>query len=140
MTQHLNLRQAPLVELWHWLGAQIRWGLSPDDPALINRYLDAGLQSCKTPGIEPWQANERSFRTLLATATDGSLPWHWRLTCLDNAHRPLAALIGQFGGDPARWPALQALARQLAMADMAPGRQLRAGFPPQPLAGRNRQP
>lgn len=129
MTQHLNLRQAPLVELWHWLGAQIRWGLKPDDPTLIHRYLDAGRQACQTEGIEPWRAGERSFLTLLAAATDRELPWHWRITCLDNAHRPLAALAalaGQFGKHAARQPALQKLARQLAMADMAPGRPPRA--------------
>lgn len=126
MTQHLNLRQAPLVELWHWLGAQIRWGLKPDDPRLIHRYLDAGRQACQTEGIEPWRAGERSFLTLLAAATDRELPWHWRITCLDNAHRPLAALAGQFGKHAARQPALQKLARQLAMADMAPDRPAQA--------------
>lgn len=119
MTQHTTLH--PLVELWHWLGARIRWGLTPDDPSLIHRYLDAAQQACGADGVEPWQAGERSFCTLLSAATDRSLPWHWRVSCLDIAHRPLAALVAQFGGQPSRHAALQALIQQLAQADMAPG-------------------
>ncbi|MDY0034516.1 MAG: hypothetical protein RBS05_01250 [Zoogloea oleivorans] len=49
--------------------------------------------------------------------------WHWRMICLDQAHRPLAGLERLTAGRPEWRPVMCVLIQQLARADMGPGEQ-----------------
>ena len=89
------LHEGPYLESWRWMSRQIRCGLAPDEPRLIEHYLAEGryLAACTT--TSPWQIAVTTFRLLLDTAGDTALPWHWRTVCLDNAWRPLRDLETQ---------------------------------------------
>ena len=78
--------------LWHWYGLRVRCALAPDEPREILRYLGlaAALATCHPH--RAWQIHERAFHLLTDTVETAFLPWHWRVACLDNAHRPLEQL------------------------------------------------
>lgn len=119
--RHLILLQASPVERWRWLGARIRWGLTPCTPGTLAYFLAAGNQACANGLIEPWELAEHNLRLLLDSATDRLLPWHWRVLCLDWSYRPLQSLESLALGSPVRREALQRWRRQVADADMSPG-------------------
>ena len=117
--KHSGIRRLP--ERWRWLGTRIRLGLTPDEPRLIAAYLETGRQACLADLLHPWRMSEQSFQTLLATALDRQLPWHWRTHCLNHAHQPLMQLE-RFAQSRSEWrPQFVVLQQRLARADMRPG-------------------
>ena len=79
------LHEGPYLESWRWMSRQIRCGLAPDEPRLIDHYLAEGRYLAACTATSPWGVAVTSFRLLLDTASDTALPWHWRTVCLDNA-------------------------------------------------------
>ncbi|MEO9946881.1 hypothetical protein [Paraglaciecola sp.] len=68
---------------------KIRFGLEPDNPILLKKYLrvDNGLL------VNQKRALLLShFALLLDTAADEYLPLHWRIQCYDHIHQPLFSL------------------------------------------------
>ena len=75
------------------LRQKIRWGVEPDNPALIRRWLE--LENCEAGDTSlAWQrqCHEHQFALLLETVVDELVIAHWRCLCLDNIYRPLQAL------------------------------------------------
>ncbi|KZX79385.1 hypothetical protein A3715_08400 [Oleiphilus sp. HI0009] len=80
------------------LRKQVRYGLSPDSPALINEWLAIdrccyqGFYHgvCSTCCIKEQQSYlELQFRCLLEAVLDELVPLQWRCTCLDHIYKPL---------------------------------------------------
>ncbi|MDD2990929.1 MAG: hypothetical protein PHI64_18485 [Zoogloea sp.] len=113
-----SIRRLP--EHWRRLGTRVRLGLTPDEPRLIAAYLETGRQACLADLLHPWRMSERCFETLLATAQDPQLPWHWRLHCLNHAHQPLMQLKRYADNRPEWRPLYLPLVQRLARASMAP--------------------
>ncbi len=112
-------RQPPSLDYWYWLKTKIRCGLATNHPQLL-KHLDAESQALTCYGyLCPWHAAESTFRLLLETALDRTLPWHWRNLCLDHAYRPLNQLE-RHAKHPAQRRRLCQLNRQLAVADLQP--------------------
>lgn len=70
----------------------IRSAKEPNNPSLINYWLE--VDQCKTGATfeQKRDHHERQFRLLLDTIADELLPGHWRCCCLDNIYRPLLEL------------------------------------------------
>ena len=73
------------------LQQQIRTGCSPDDPELLQHYINLALDSANTAG-----ASSEKIRILLdcaalllETACDHQVALNWRHLCLDQIYRPL---------------------------------------------------
>ena len=64
---------APAMAAWERAGRQVRLCVDPNEPLLIERYLD----------LE---------RALHLGAPDSNAPADWRWLCLDHVHRPLDTL------------------------------------------------
>ena len=125
------LHEGSYLESWRWMSRQIRCGLAPDEPRLIEHYLAEGryLACCTTTSA--WTIAVTSFRLLLDTASDPALPWHWRSLCLDQAWRPLRDLETQ-ALCTCRLKRWQSFAWQLATCELLPSIPLEAlvqGFP-----------
>ena len=125
------LREGPYLESWRWMSRQIRCGLAPDEPRLIEHYLAEGRYLAGCTPTSPWMIAATTLRLLLDTATDTALPWHWRTLCLDNAWRPLRDLETQAlcNCRLKRW---QSFAWQLATCELEPSSSLTElvqGFP-----------
>lgn len=90
----------PAVAAWERAGLQVRLCVDPDEPLLIERYLDLErvLQRRETGSCDDsrwdqrWDWAWRSACLLMETASDAALPMHWRWLCLDHVHRPLHTL------------------------------------------------
>ena len=113
------LHESPYQESWRWMSRQIRCGLAPDEPRLIEHYLAEGRYLACCTSTSSWTIALTSFRLLLDTATDTALRWHWRSMCLDHAWRPLRDLETQAlcGCRLKRW---QRCAWQLATCELEP--------------------
>lgn len=73
------------------LQQQIRTGCSPDDPDLLQHYINLALDSADTA-----EASSEKIRILLdcaslllETACDPKVAHNWRHLCLDQIYRPL---------------------------------------------------
>ena len=64
----------------------VRRGLYPENPILLHRYIDFGAERSR------WTDNKRIFQVILDAINDQSVASHWRLICLENAYKPLAAM------------------------------------------------
>ena len=112
------LHEDPYLESWRWMSRQIRCGLDPNEPRLIEHYLNEGRYLACCTATHPWTIAETSFRLLIDTAADVALPWHWRSLCLDQAWRPLLDLRNlDRQAQNQRW---QAYAIQLANCSLLP--------------------
>jgi hypothetical protein len=109
----------PHLENWRGLSLRVRCGLDPDEPRLIDHYLAEGRYLARFTATPRAMIAETSFRTLLDTARDTVLPWHWRCLCIDQAWRPLRDLqaMAETCDDQQRF---QALAHQLATCVLQP--------------------
>ena len=113
------LHEDPYLESWRWMSRQIRCGLDPNEPRLIEHYLNEGRYLACCTATHPWTIAETSFRLLLDTASDIALPWHWRSMCLDQAWRPLRDLekLSHCACRLKRW---QSFAWRLATCELLP--------------------
>ena len=66
------------------LQQQIRTGCSPDDPELLQHYINLALDSADAA-----EASSEKIRILLETACDHQVALNWRHLCLDQIYRPL---------------------------------------------------
>ena len=90
----------PAVAAWERAGVQVRLCVDPNEPLLIERYLDLErvLQLHESRTVydsrwdRRWDWSWRSACLLMETASDAALPMHWRWLCLDHVHRPLHTL------------------------------------------------
>lgn len=80
------------VAQWHWLGMQVRMGLTPSSPKAIRQFFNAGGTLIAGHGCTPWLVHERHMELLINTISDARLPAHWRQCCLDHCHQPLNML------------------------------------------------
>ncbi|MFC7419592.1 hypothetical protein ACFQNF_06830 [Iodobacter arcticus] len=80
----------PPLDLWQWLACKISWALEPDEPALIQHYFAAGRALQQHGLICPACCAQRSILLLHRSACDLSLPWYWRMQCMDAIVWPLA--------------------------------------------------
>tara|TARA_Y100000034_G_C6631509_1_gene275713 strand:- start:6 stop:365 length:360 start_codon:yes stop_codon:yes gene_type:complete len=73
---------------------KIRFGLEPDNPALIALWLanECDVNSTNKDYRELSKMYEQQFRLLLETIIDELVPAYWRRTCLDYIYRPLSSL------------------------------------------------
>lgn len=82
-----------VLSRWYELANRIQIAEQPDNPTLIQDYLDYGRD--KVTPLDPparYQILLRECVTLLGGATRQENPHHWRRWCLDCLHRPLLAL------------------------------------------------
>lgn len=86
------VQELPYLDNWRWLSRQIRCGLDPNEPRLIEHYLAEGRYLARCTGTSSWMVSMTSFRLMIDSASDQALPWHWRCLCLDQAWRPLRDL------------------------------------------------
>ena len=92
------LHEQPYLESWRWMSRQIRCGMDPDEPRLIEHYLAEGRYLACCTATSPWTIAETSFRLLLDTAADVALPWHWRTYGLDSFKEAFTkAALTRFG-------------------------------------------
>lgn len=87
-----SLSEHPGLECLRWMGLKIACGITPDDPALLQRHQLATEQLVDMGVLDPIPAHEQALRLLYTAAHNTLLPWHWRCACLDQLGRPLAAL------------------------------------------------
>lgn len=98
----------PGVECLRWLALKITCGLTPDDPSLLSRHQLTTEQLVSRGVLPAIAAQEDALRLLYAAAHNALLPWHWRMACLDQLNRPLAALQRLSASDMALRGRLQA--------------------------------
>ena len=113
------LLEGPSLESWRWMSRQIRCGLSPDEPRLIEHYLAEGRYLACCTATSHWTIAVTSFRLLLDTASDTALPWQWRNVCLNHAWRPLRDIETQ-ALCTCRLQRWQSFAWQLATCELEP--------------------
>ncbi|ALV05394.1 hypothetical protein [Roseateles depolymerans] len=89
---HGNTADHPGVECLRWLGLKIACGLTPDDPVLLRQHQLATEQLIGCGVLAAVPAQEQALCLLWSAAHNPLLPWHWRMACLDQLQRPLAAL------------------------------------------------
>ncbi len=87
-----NTADHPGVECLRWLGLKIACGLTPDDPILLRQHQLATEQLIGCGVLPAVPAQEQALSLLWSAAHNPLLPWHWRMACLDQLQRPLAAL------------------------------------------------
>lgn len=73
---------------------KIRFGLEPDNPALIALWLanECNVDTTNKNYRELSKIYEQQFRLLLETVIDELVPAYWRRTCLDYIYKPLSSL------------------------------------------------
>lgn len=75
----------------HHLWRKIRFAKEPDNPALIDHYLD--IDTCRLKSFQAQKDHyECQFRLLLETVADELVPAYWRCCCLDHINKPLLKL------------------------------------------------
>ncbi|PXW96129.1 hypothetical protein C7444_10735 [Sphaerotilus hippei] len=78
----------------------VRCGLDTRDASVVCRYLQWGHEASAANPATQVSMQLRMLQTLLQTAHDTALPWHWRSTCLEHARcflhprHPLRELLG----------------------------------------------
>lgn len=111
---------------WERAGRQVRLCVDPNEPLLIERYLDLeralhlGAPASDVPADWQWEWAWRSACLLMETASDAVLPMHWRWLCLDHVHRPLDTLASLVDSEVRR-RLFAGLSWQLANLRMEPG-------------------
>lgn len=81
-----------LEQRWDRLGVGVRCAYDTREPALLLRYLQAGRSLSRQQPQREAHIQGRMLELLLRTAGDGSLPWAWRIACLEQTPWPLARL------------------------------------------------
>jgi hypothetical protein len=74
------------------LSQKIRFAMEPDNPVLINQFLNFKLNASTPSKVFYREQLLAQFQLLIDTIADELLPAHWRRQCLDNIYRPLHAL------------------------------------------------
>ena len=67
------LHEDPYLESWRWMSRQIRCGLDPDEPRLIEHYLAEGRYLACCTATHPWTiaGNMRDmFKQIVAVGND----------------------------------------------------------------------
>lgn len=77
---------------WDWARTQVRLCAYPDEPRLIEHFLDLGRHMLAQQRMSAWDLAWQSAQLLLDTAADRALPPHWRTLCLDHLYIPLDEL------------------------------------------------
>ena len=71
----------------------IRWGLLPDRPDILYKYLtDCEALASTFDELDAVALLERTIDTLVEIICDPCVPLHWRRLCLDNLYRPIGCL------------------------------------------------
>lgn len=71
----------------------IRWGLLPDRPDILYKYLtDCEALASTFDELDARGVFERAIDTLVEVICDPCVPLHWRRLCLDNLYRPIGCL------------------------------------------------
>jgi hypothetical protein len=71
----------------------IRWGLLPDRPDILYKYLtDCEALASAFDKLDAKGLFERTIDTLVEVICDPCVPLHWRCLCLDNLYRPIGCL------------------------------------------------
>ncbi len=96
-----NTAEHPGVECLRWLGLKISCGMTPDDPVLLRQHQLATEQLIGCDVLAAVPAQEQALSLLWNAAHNPLLPWHWRMACLDQLQRPLAALASLARADDA---------------------------------------
>lgn len=96
-----NTAEHPGVECLRWLGLKISCGMTPDDPVLLRQHQLATEQLIGCGVLAAVPAQEQALSLLWNAAHNPLLPWHWRMACLDQLQRPLAALASLARADDA---------------------------------------
>ena len=72
---------------------KIRWGLLPDRPDILYKYLtECEALASKFDKLDAKGLFERAIDTLVEVICDPCVPLHWRRLCLDNLYRPIGCL------------------------------------------------
>lgn len=82
---------AALTDSFDALSHLVRYGLRPEQPRLMQRWLAQSKQA-KLDDEALWLLHEHQFYLLLETLCDDLVPSHWRSLCLDHIYQPLMAL------------------------------------------------
>lgn len=78
----------------HSLASQVRQGLQPDHPRLLQQYVKqqrTDAVACATPH-EQTAIHLDTYHLLIETICDNCVARHWRQLCLDHIHYPLLEL------------------------------------------------
>lgn len=78
----------------HGLAIQVRQGLKPDHPHLLQQYVlqqRTDAVACGTTG-EQTRIHLSTYHLLLETICDSCVARHWRQLCLEHIHSPLLEL------------------------------------------------
>lgn len=114
------------AERWRRAGQRVRLGIDPDEPRLVERYLDLARSLAPTTALSAWECARQTTQLLLDTAADPALPMHWRQLCTDYLHRPLSELAA-IASDETRQAVLRRLRWQLATLDLNPDHSVDPG-------------
>lgn len=101
---------------WDWARTQVRLCAYPDEPRLIEHFLDLGRHMLAQQRMSAWDLAWQSAQLLLDTAADQALPPHWRTLCLDHLYIPLDELA-RCADSAERQQRLAGLRWRLAMLD-----------------------
>lgn len=73
----------------HQLLHKIRFAREPDNPALIQYWLQTEYTGTETRACTDWDRLRLQYHLLLDTINDVNLPVRWRCACLDAIYTPL---------------------------------------------------
>lgn len=113
------LQESPYLENWRALSLRIRCAVEPDEPRVIEHYLAEGRYLARFTATPQRLIAESTFRLLIDTARDTTLPWHWRCLCIDQAWRPLRDMQA-LAHTPSQRQRSQAFAHRLATCVLQP--------------------
>ena len=86
------LAHSALQQRWDRIGLGVRCAHNPQRPAVLHHYMQAGRRLSRLQPQREALIQRRMLDLLLHTATDETLPWHWRAVCLEHTAWPLARL------------------------------------------------
>ncbi|MEM9305598.1 MAG: hypothetical protein AAGE01_26040 [Pseudomonadota bacterium] len=93
---HLGMTSPGREDPFERLERIVRFGLEPDQPQLIEAYLQLAETRCANLSTQStWRFHRDIFRLMLEVICDPCVPRHWRFVCLDHAYRPIARLWSQ---------------------------------------------
>jgi len=115
----LRSHNRPCQDCWQWQNLMIRCALRPEEPRLIEHFLNLGVRLVEHGQISPWHMACTSLNLLINTACDPVLPWHWRNLCLDYAWRPLH-VMQQLATDAAQQRSFSVARNRLATLQLQP--------------------
>ncbi|MCY1260261.1 hypothetical protein D3C76_818040 [compost metagenome] len=111
--------ESPVLGRWYWMSTRIRCALQPDEPRLLDLFLNETRYLIAWERVPAWLLFEKCYQLFLDTAHDIALPWHWRVQCLNHAYRPFHELQCLVRSREQRCR-LHQLAMRLANQDMQP--------------------